>query len=185
MTRPDQLKSQPKDGAPTTEPKPMGISPIIAKPATATPASARSSKRARGRPFKPGQSGNPRGRPPGSRNAATVLAEQLLDGQTEKVVKKLVERALEGEMTAIRLVIERILAPRRDRPITFSLPPIHSADDAATAVAAIANAVAEGELTVTEGTQLGQLVATFVSALEAHQLEDKLLEIMSKYTREK
>ena len=32
----------------------------------------------RGRPFPKGHSGNPRGRPPGARNAATVLAEQLL-----------------------------------------------------------------------------------------------------------
>ena len=37
----------------------------------------------RGQPFRKGQSGNPRGRPAGARNAATVIAEQLLDGEAE------------------------------------------------------------------------------------------------------
>jgi hypothetical protein len=42
----------------------------------------------RGRPFPKGHSGNPRGRPPGARNAATVLAEQLLDGEAEGLIRK-------------------------------------------------------------------------------------------------
>lgn len=45
----------------------------------------------RGRPFPKGRSGNPRGRPPGARNAATVLAEQLLDGEAEALIRKLVQ----------------------------------------------------------------------------------------------
>ncbi len=31
--------------------------------------------------FKPGKSGNPSGRPPGSRSKATLIAQSLLDGQ--------------------------------------------------------------------------------------------------------
>jgi len=41
----------------------------------------------RGPPFPKGHSGNPRGRPPGARNAATVLAEQLLDGEAYNPLK--------------------------------------------------------------------------------------------------
>jgi hypothetical protein len=40
------------------------------------------------KPFKPGQSGNPNGRPKGSRNAATLALESLLDGLAEALTQK-------------------------------------------------------------------------------------------------
>src|SRR5215831_6568815 len=45
----------------------------------------------RGRPFKPGNAG----RPKGARNRATVAAEALLDGQAEALTRKAIERALD------------------------------------------------------------------------------------------
>jgi hypothetical protein len=39
----------------------------------------------RGRPFQKGQSGNPDGRPNGSRNATTLALETLLDGQAQAI----------------------------------------------------------------------------------------------------
>ena len=47
--------------------------------------------------FQPGQSGNPAGRPRGSRNKATIAAETLLDGEAQALSRKAVELALEGE----------------------------------------------------------------------------------------
>ena len=38
--------------------------------------------------FKPGQSGNPSGRPHGSRNKATLALEALLDGEGEAITRK-------------------------------------------------------------------------------------------------
>jgi Family of unknown function (DUF5681) len=38
--------------------------------------------------FKPGLSGNPNGRPLGSRNAATIAIDALLDGEAEAVTGK-------------------------------------------------------------------------------------------------
>ena len=35
--------------------------------------------------FEPGQSGNPFGRPRGSRNKASIIAEQLLEGEIEAI----------------------------------------------------------------------------------------------------
>ena len=60
-------------------------------------------KKARGRPFAKGVSGNPAGRPVGSRNKATLLALQLLEGEAEALTRKAVEQALEGDTTALRL----------------------------------------------------------------------------------
>jgi hypothetical protein len=53
--------------------------------------------------FRKGQSGNPSGRPPGARNKTTLAAEALLDGEAEALTRKAIERALEGDTTALRL----------------------------------------------------------------------------------
>jgi hypothetical protein len=44
-------------------------------------------------------------------------------------------------MAALRLCLDRILPPRKDRPVTFTLPPIKSAQDAAATVSAVLQAV--------------------------------------------
>ena len=53
-----------------------------------------------GRPFTRGQSGNPAGRPAGSRNRATEMAQALLDGQADAIVQKCIELAVEGSSSA-------------------------------------------------------------------------------------
>src|ERR1700693_659671 len=65
-------------------------------------------KEQRGKPFTPGASGNPDGRPKGSRNKSTLALEALLDGQAEALTQKAVELALAGDITALRLCLDRI-----------------------------------------------------------------------------
>jgi hypothetical protein len=96
--------------------------------------------------FVKGQSGNPSGRAAGTRNRATVLAEQLFDGAAAALANKAVAMALAGDAAALKLCIGRIIAPRRQRPTSFALPPLRSAADLAPAVAAIAEAAAEGAI---------------------------------------
>jgi len=79
--------------------------------------------------FKSGQSGNPSGRPKGSLNKATLTTQALLDGEAEAVTRKVVELAKEGNPVALRLCLERLLPPRRDRPINFPLPKVEEAAD--------------------------------------------------------
>jgi Family of unknown function (DUF5681) len=74
----------------------------------------------RGRPFVKGRSGNPRGRPVGSRNRKTLAAAVLLAGEAEALTRKAVELALAGDPTALRLCIERILPPCRERAVSLS-----------------------------------------------------------------
>src|SRR6516225_4114562 len=90
--------------------------------------------------FGKGRSGNPRGRPLGSRNSATLAAEALLEGEAEKLTRKCIELAMDGDTVALKLCLERIYPARRDRPVTFPLPPITSARDAADIAAAVAQA---------------------------------------------
>jgi hypothetical protein len=116
--------------------------------------------------FQPGQSGNPGGRPKGSRNKATLALESLLDGQAEALTQKAIELALTGDMTALRLCLDRILPARKDRPVTFEMPAIDGAADAKTASAALLAAVAAGSLTPSEAAEIAKLVDAYVKAIE-------------------
>src|SRR5919198_47647 len=90
-------------------------------------------RQTRGRPFERGQSGNPVGRRAGSRNKKTLAAMALLEGEAEGLTRKAVERVRVGEPTALRLCLERLLPPCRERAVNFALPPIESPADIAAA----------------------------------------------------
>jgi Family of unknown function (DUF5681) len=124
--------------------------------------------------FKPGQSGNPDGRPRGSRNATTLALEALLDGQSETLTQKAIDLALGGDMGALRLCLDRILPPRKDRPVSFTLPSINSAQDAAAIVSSVLTAVASGEITPTDAAEVGKLIDSYVKAYETAELADRL-----------
>ena len=94
--------------------------------------------------------GNP-GKPKGTRHKATQAALALLDGEAEALTRQAVTMALDGDGAALRLCLERIAPPRRDAPVTFDLPRMETARDAAKAAGAVLEAVALGDLTPTEG----------------------------------
>jgi hypothetical protein len=125
-------------------------------------------------PFAKGESGNRAGRPRGARHKATLAAEALLDGEAEGLTRKAVEAALGGDMAALRLCLDRIVPPRRERPVNFKIPPLKSAEDAAVAMAAITEAVAAGELLLGEAESASALVERFVRTIEAGEFEKRL-----------
>ena len=124
--------------------------------------------------FQPGQSGNPKGRPRGARNKATLAVEALLDGEAEALGRKAVELALAGDTTALKLCLERLMPPRRDRPVTLDLPPLHAAADVIGASAALIQATAAGEVTPLEAGHVARLVEVHVRAIEAHELHERI-----------
>jgi hypothetical protein len=128
----------------------------------------------RGKPFQKGQSGNPDGRPKGSRNTTTVALESLLDGQAQALTQKAIDLALGGDISALRLCLDRILPPRKDRPVTFALPPINSAQDAAATVSAVLAAVAAGDLTPADAAEISKLIEAYVRAVETAELTERL-----------
>src|ERR1700745_3818191 len=113
-----------------------------------------------------GRSGNPAGRPRGARNKATLAAEALFDSEAEALSRKAVELALGGSEGALRLCLDRIIAPRRRTPIQLAVPPIRSASDIAAAMGAIVKAAAQGAITADEAFQLSHMVDTFARASE-------------------
>jgi hypothetical protein len=128
-------------------------------------------KQQRGRPFEPGQSGNPQGRPKGSRNKATLAAESLLEGESEVLIRTLVEKAKEGDSTALRLCIDRVLPLRRDRAVTFDLPEIKTAADAVIASNAVLGACSAGALSPDEAMKIMSMIEAHVRTLEIVAIE--------------
>ena len=124
--------------------------------------------------FQPGQSGNPGGRPYGSRNKATLALETLLEGEGEAIARKAIENALNGDMTAIRLCIERLIPLRKDRPVCFDLPEMNSADDGAKAMAGVLRALADGDITPNEASSVAGVIETYRKTLETAEFESRL-----------
>jgi hypothetical protein len=103
-----------------------------------------------------------------------VLTEQLFDGASGAPANKAVQMALAGDAAALRLCLGRIIAPRRHRPTSFTLPVPRSAADCDPAIAAIAAAAPEGVISTAEASELSQVVDTFIRALEAGEIEARL-----------
>lgn len=117
--------------------------------------------------------GNP-GKPKGARHRTTLAVEALLDGEAEGLTRKAIELALAGDTVALRMCMDRIAPPRKDRPVAFSLPALDRAADAASAVAAIVAAVADGELTPLEASELARVVDSYAHTLATTEFEERL-----------
>ena len=103
-------------------------------------------KNAKNTPGRPFETGNP-GRPKGARNKTTMAAEALLDGEAEGLTRKAIELALEGDMAALKLCLDRIVPVRKTRPVKFHLPTIETPDDVLKAMQSIIQSVADGDTT--------------------------------------
>jgi hypothetical protein len=124
--------------------------------------------------FQSGKSGNPGGRPRGSLNKTTLATQALLDGEAEALTRKAVELAKAGNPAALRLCLERLLPPRKDRPINLSLPRVEGAQDLPKALWAVVEAVARGEITPEEGHTLKAILEAYRKGLETADLEARL-----------
>ena len=130
--------------------------------------------------FRPGESGNPGGRPKGSRNKATIAIEALLDNEGEEITRKAIELAKGGDMGAIRACMDRIAPARRDRHVQFALPEMEKAGDAVGASAAIVEAVSGGVLTPSEAGELVKIVESYARTLQVSDFEARLERLESQ-----
>ena len=124
--------------------------------------------------WKKGQSGNPRGRPKGSRNKATLLAIAAMEGELADVVKVVIDAAKGGDMAAARLVVDKLIPTTRERPLSIALPDVTSVDDCATAQAKVLAAVATGEILPGEGETLAGLIEHQRRSLETSDLAARM-----------
>ena len=130
--------------------------------------------------WKPGQSGNPKGRPRGSRNRVTLVALAAMEEGADAIARKVVDMAKGGDMSAARLVLERLVPPARERPIFLALPDTGTADGIAEAQNAILQAVAAGDLLPGEGATMVGIVEARRKAVETLELEQRITALETK-----
>jgi hypothetical protein len=130
--------------------------------------------------FAPGVSGNPAGKPRGARHKTTLAIEALLEGEAEGLTRAAIEKALEGDTTALRLCLDRIAPPRKDNPVSFTLPAIETASDAVSASSALLAAVAAGEVTPDEAGRVMALLTAHKNLVETGDLETRISALEAK-----
>jgi hypothetical protein len=131
--------------------------------------------RTAGGKFAPGSSGNPAGRPKGSRDARTEFLDELLGGDGELIVSKLVAEAKDGRPWAVRLAIERLLPQRSPRRVKLAgLGRVDSAASLTVVVAQVIDRAAAGEITVDEAGAFLRLLEMQRRAIETEDLARRL-----------
>lgn len=125
--------------------------------------------------FQKGRSGNPAGRPRGSRNRITRLMETLLHGEAETLTRVAIGRAAAGDPVALKLCLQRMMAPMRGRPIEIDLPAgdgtIASVGERLEATVA---AVACGEITPEEAESLARVLQEQRRQIETEDIDRRL-----------
>ena len=123
--------------------------------------------------FQAGNPGGP-GRPAGSRNAATLLLDQMADGAASDVLQKMIEAAKGGDMRAAELILSRVWPVRKGRSVSLNLPAIKSAGDVVAAIGLVADAVGAGEVTPEEGHAVAGILEAKRKAIEMVDLENRV-----------
>lgn len=123
--------------------------------------------------FSPGQSGNPSGKPKGAKNKTTLAAKDLLEGEAESLSKKAIELALNGDVTALRICLDRI-APS----LKSTAPTVHVEIDESLNLADIAKTfvreASKGKIAPDIAAQLVSAVASVARVEEMESIKERL-----------
>lgn len=127
----------------------------------------------RGKPFRPGISGNPAGKPPGAKNRATVLAQALFDGEAETLTRKIIELAKAGDMQALKVCVDRLCPPMKAQaaPVQVEIP---ETENISVIANAFIKAAADGRLPPDVAAQLVSAVGTLAHIVEVDELKERL-----------
>lgn len=120
----------------------------------------------------PGQSGNPKGRPKGSKNRKTVVVQEF-EKEGSRIARVVIDAALEGDMTAANMVLQRLSPPLRSRSekVTFELDPDKPLSEQAQQVL---TAVAAGDIDPETGKLLIDAIGAFAGIKQVDDLEARL-----------
>ncbi len=122
--------------------------------------------------WKKGQTGNPGGKKKGTGKVSQLRA--LLDPHAEDLVNKAKDMALEGDMTALRLCLERLVPPIKIKDELVSVPGLNSSNGLVEQGQAVIDALASSEITPGEAATLMQTVASQARILEIDELERRI-----------
>ncbi|MBS0586855.1 MAG: hypothetical protein JSS37_02625 [Proteobacteria bacterium] len=124
--------------------------------------------------FEKGKSGNPRGRPAGARNKASLMLDKLMEKGAQDIVETVIDRAKGGDMTAARLILERLAPPAKERPIAIALPPVCHVQGVVDAQALVIASLSSGELLPGEATAIMTMLEAQRKGIETVKLEARI-----------
>jgi len=126
--------------------------------------------------WQPGQTGNPKGRPPGI-SEITKLRKSLMTDAPE-ILAGLVTAAKAGDVQAARLILERVLPPVKptEQTIELELTGVTLTDQGR----AVLSAVSAGALAPSQGSQLIAAIGVLARVVEIDELERRLSTLESK-----
>ena len=119
--------------------------------------------------FIKGQSGNPAGRRPGSRNRITNEARQLIEESTSEILDAMVAAAKNGDTGAAKMLLDRVL-PKRLRP-EITLPQLNTISNVVAALNTLAEQSANGLLDAEEARALASIIES--ASRHIDQFEEK------------
>ena len=129
--------------------------------------------------FKAGQSGNPAGRRPGIPDKRTQL-RKLLEPHQNELIEKVVSMAKEGDMSAMRLVLERLIPSYKSeaQPVVFdSMKDVEGLTEQGQAVI---NAIATGDIAATDGAAFITAMTQLARLVETEDLEQRIAALEEK-----
>ena len=135
--------------------------------------------------FHPGQSGNPKGRPTGSRSKVLLALDALGEKEAESIVNAMIEKAKGGDANAGRAILDRVWPPRKGARLQFDLPEVTEANELPGAIAAVNRQVAEGDLAPEEATLIVGLLDAQRRALETSELAERIAAIEQRMAGKK
>ena len=127
-----------------------------------------------GNRFRPGQSGNPRGKPPGTRSKALRELDRLGAEGAEAVLRAVLTAAQNGDIAAATLILKRCWPETRVRPVRLSLPPIRTAADTVAAAAVVVGEVSKGTISPEEGEVVASIIEIQRRTIETTELAARL-----------
>lgn len=127
--------------------------------------------------WKPGQSGNPAGRKPGTSEVAKLRA--AIADRVPELLQSLLARALDGDVGAARLLLERTVAPLKAvEPAQALTLPNGTLTEQGRAVLA---SVAAGELAPGQGAALLGAIGTLARVSEIDELAARVAALEEKH----
>jgi len=124
--------------------------------------------------FRKGVSGNPAGKPMGTKHKATMLAEQLAEGDAEEIMQVVITKAKAGDIAALKLILPRLWPAPRTPAIKIALPDTSTAAGLAEAVDRIIAGVSVGRLSPEQARDLSSLITARKGILETTVLAERI-----------
>ena len=123
-----------------------------------------------GRRWQPGQSGNPKGRKPGTGEVARL--RETIRARVPELIDRLIEAALDGDTQAAKLLIERVIPAAK--PAELPAPVEIDGETLGDQGRAILGAVAGGRLAPGQGAQLMTALGALARVVEVDELEARI-----------